>query len=84
MNRDTDSNNDGLKPLPNDKILALSKLKAFADGKPNVAQNIQFVLHRIENTVRKGENAGKQNFFLFPHCFLKAFAYGASKVITVW
>ena len=29
--------------LPDDKILALSKLKAFADNKFNVIQNIKFV-----------------------------------------
>ena len=33
-----------INPLPNDKILHLSKLTAFADGKLNVAQNIQLVL----------------------------------------
>ena len=41
-----------------DKILALFKLRAFADDKINVTQNIKRVFHMIENIVRKGENAG--------------------------
>ena len=44
-----------LKPLPDDKILGLSKLKTFADDKLNVTQNIKVVFHRIENIVRKEE-----------------------------
>ena len=31
--------------LPNDSSLAVSHLKAFADDKLNVAQNIKFVFH---------------------------------------
>ena len=50
--------------LPDDKILRLSKLKAFADGKLNVTQNIKAVFHRIENVVGgKEENTGYQHFF---------------------
>ena len=44
--------------LPNNKILALSKLKAFADDMFNVVQMMQFFLDRVENNVGKGENAG--------------------------
>ena len=47
-----------LNSLPNDKILDLSKFKAFADNKSNVTQNVKFVLWRIENNEAKGENAG--------------------------
>ena len=71
-------------PLPDDKILHFSKMKAFADSKLNIVQNIQLVLHRIENIVGKGENAGNQHFLLFPQCFLKVFASGVSKVVTEW
>ena len=35
--------------LPNDKTLAVSKLKAFADKILNVTQNIKFVFHMAEN-----------------------------------
>ena len=51
--------------LPNDKILDWSKLKALADNKMNVVENLKFVDGRIENIVEKGENAGYQNFLLF-------------------
>ena len=30
------------------------------------------VFHRVENIVRKGENAGLQYFFPFQQCFQKA------------
>ena len=55
-----DENHDKLSinPLPNDKILDLTKLKAFADNKLNVAKIIIFLYDRAENTVGKGENAG--------------------------
>ena len=56
------------------KILGLPKLKTFADDKSNVTQNVQVVLHGIENIVGKEENAGYQHFLLFPHCFQKAFS----------
>ena len=29
------------------------------------------LFHRVQNTVRKGKNAGYQHFLLFPQCFLK-------------
>ena len=51
---------DGLfciNPLPNNKILDWSKLKAFADNKMNVTKNLKFGLGRVENMVGKGENA---------------------------
>ena len=57
--------------LPNDKILDVTKLKAFADDKLNVARMMIFVLDRVENTVGKGENAGCQHFLLFLQCFPK-------------
>ena len=71
-------------PLPDDNILGLPKLKAFADDKLNVTQDIRVVFRRIENIVGKEENAGYQHFLLFPQCFQKAFSSSASKVIIVW
>ena len=49
-----------------DKILDLSKLKAFADDNFIVAQMVQFFSDRVESIAGKGENAGYQYFLLFP------------------
>ena len=38
-------------PLPNDKILYMTKLKAFADDKLNVAKMTITSCDRVENTV---------------------------------
>ena len=62
----------------------MSKLKAFADNKSNVIQNLKFVLGRVENIVGKGENAGYQHFVLFPQCFQKLSFSGSLKVRIVW
>ena len=61
-----------LKPLLNDKILALSKMKAFPDKNFNVLQTVQFFFDTVENIVEKGENAGDQHFLLFLQCFHKS------------
>ena len=82
--RPTQVENVCIKHLPDDKILGLPKLKAFADDKSNVTQNTKVVLHRIENIVEKEENASYQHFLLFRRCFQKAFSTSASKVIIVW
>ena len=52
--------------LGNNEILALSKLKAFADDKINVTQNIEIVFCRIKNIVGKEENTCYQYFLFFP------------------
>ena len=44
--------------LPNDKILALTKFKTFADDKTTVTQKLKSVLGRVENIVGKGETTG--------------------------
>ena len=64
-----------LNPLPNNKILAMSKLKAFADNniivaKINLTKNLKFVLGKVENIFGTGENAGDQHFLQFQRCFL--------------
>ena len=56
-------------PLPKGKILNVTKLKAFADNKSNIAKIANSLCDRVENTVRKGENDGNQHFHLFPHYF---------------
>ena len=43
-------------PLPNSKILDVTKFKAFADNKFNIVRMIITLLDRVENTVGKGEN----------------------------
>ena len=55
--------------LLNDKIQDWSKLKALADNKINATEKSKYVSQRVENIVRKGENAGHQHFLLFPQCF---------------
>ena len=55
-------------------------MKAFADDKLNVPQNIKFVFHKLENIVGEGENAGNQHFFPFPTVFPKPFL----SVIESW
>ena len=41
------------------------------------------VFDRVENIVGKGENAGYQNFLLYPQCFEKASFPDTSKGVTV-
>ena len=70
--------------LPYNKFLDWSKLKAFADNKINVIEKLKFVLQRIGNIVRKGENAENQHFLLYPQCFQKPSLSGSLKVGIVW
>ena len=41
-------------------------MKALADDKMNVTENLKFDFGRVEKIVGKGENAGYQHFLLFP------------------
>ena len=66
--------------MPNDKILHMTKLKAFADDKLNYARVMISLLDRVENTVGKGENAGYQHFPLFLQFFPKPSSLGSLKV----
>ena len=61
-----------LNPLPDDKILDQTKLKAFADNKLNVTKVIISVFDRVENIVGKRRNCLYKQFLLFPQCFQKA------------
>ena len=72
-----------INPLPGNKISDQSKLKALADNKLDVTQNIKLVFHIIENIAGKEENAGYQHFLLFPQCFQKAFSSSTTKVVIV-
>ena len=62
----------------NDNFLDLTKFKAFADDKWNVAKIIIYVFDRVQNIVGKGENAG------YPQSFQKASFSGLWKVGIVW
>ena len=73
----------GINPLPNDKFLDWS-MKTFADDKIKAIKKMKFVLQRIKNIVRKGENAGYQHFLHFPQCFQKPSLSGSLKVGIVW
>ena len=61
--------------LPNNKMLDLYKLKAFAGVKLNFAKMMISVCDRVKNIVGKGENAGNQHFLFFPSLFLKFFSF---------
>ena len=60
-------NHSKLNPLPNDKILASTKLRGFADDKIKVTQKLKFVLRGIENIV------GKTSISSFSHYIFKRF-----------
>ena len=62
----------------------MTKLKAFADDKLNVAKMTISLCGRLENTVEKEENADYQHFLLFPQCFPKPSSLGSLKVGIVW
>ena len=53
-------------PLTDDKILALSKLKACGDDNLSVAEIVLYLFERVKNIFGKGENAVYQHFLLFP------------------
>ena len=66
--------------LPKDKIMASSRLKAFADDKIHVVKMMISHLDKVENTVGKGENTGYQHFLHFP-AFSKAFYFKVGIVL---
>ena len=47
----------------------MTKLKALADDKLNVAKITTCIFDRVKNTVEREENAGNQHFLLFPRVF---------------
>ena len=74
----------GVKLLPDDEILDMIKFKAYADGKLNFAKMMISLFDRVENTVRKRENAGYQHFLLFPQRFPMPSSLGSLKVGIAW
>ena len=65
-------------------MLDMTKLKAFADDKLNVAKMTISPIDRVENSVEKVENAGYQHFLLFLQGFPKLSSLGSLKVRIVW
>ena len=65
-----------INSLPNEKFLDQSKLKAFADGKIKVTENLIFVSALLESIVGKEEKAGYQHFLLFQQCFQRLLSQG--------
>ena len=65
-----------VNPLPDDQISDWSKLKAFADDKLHVTQNIKVVFFRIENIVGKEETS---IFFFSYNVFKRLFPPGRQK-----
>ena len=68
-----------LNSLPHNKILDWRKLKAFEDYIINDAEMMIFLSDKLKNIVGKGENAGFQDFLLFPKMFSKAFFFRGVK-----
>ena len=62
-----------IKPLPNEKFLDMTKLKAFADDKLNVAKTTISLCDSIENTMGKEKKCWIQAFSSFSTVFSKAF-----------
>ena len=67
-------------PFPNDKILDLTKLKAFADDKLNLTKVIMSVFDRVENIVGKGEIACTSNFSFSRNVFTRLLSQTRQKV----
>ena len=70
LRAESNSDKKGLNLLPDNKILDLSKLKAFTDDKLNVTQNLKFVFYRTKAIVGKRKKRSiSSNVFkrLFPH-----------------
>ena len=70
--------------FPNEKILDVSKLKAFADDKLSIARMMISLIDRIENTVGKGENAGYQHFSYIYVVVCKCLQFGQFKNFVIW
>ena len=61
--------------LQNDKIVALSKLKTFADEKINVAQKLKIFKGSVENNGER-RKCWLPAFSLFPTVFKRVFLQG--------
>ena len=59
----------------------MTKIEAFADNKLTIAKMIISVFDRVESLEKlgKGENAGHQQFLLFPQCFSEPSSFRSLK-----
>ena len=57
---------------------------AFNLDKLNLTEKLKSVKGRVENIVGKGENAGYEQFLLFPQCFQKVSFTRLFNVPMVW
>ena len=64
---------NAFNPLPNHKILDLSKMKAFADNNKNVSQKWKVALERIVNNCGERRKCWFPAILPFPTMFSKAF-----------
>ena len=55
----------------------VTKLKAFANYSLSIAKMMISLFDTMENTVRKGENAGYQHFLLYIQCFPEPSSLGS-------
>ena len=76
---ESSSKDDLLNPLPDNKILDQTKLKAFADDKLNVTKMIISDFDRVEN-VGKGEIACTSNFSFSHNVFKRLLSQTRQKV----
>ena len=60
-----------LAPFPKRQILDSSKLEEFANANFQLDLNGGEFFKQVENTVGKGEIARREQFLIFPQCFLK-------------
>ena len=60
-----------------EKIIALSKLKAFADNNINMAEMEQFFFDRVENMVGKGEMLIISIFSFFHNVYKRLLSQGS-------
>ena len=70
--------------LLNDKILDMTKLKAFADDKINVAKMMISVVNRVEHYEKRRKMLVTSIFSFSPQCFQRASFLGSLKVWIVW
>ena len=68
-----------LNPLPNNKILDLSKSKAFADDKINVTEKVKFVLESIKKHCEKRRKCWLPAFSPFSTMFSNVFLLSVVK-----
>ena len=69
-----------MNPSPNDKILALTKLKAFADDKINVVQNIELALSLDRKHCWKRRKCWLPAFSSLPTMFSNGLFLGVIKI----